>query len=192
MQPVHSGTETYFERVKVEMRSFNPSSKKWWQSSRCILHKKQACNIPAMKATDGTWLFEPSEIANLFAHALAAKFDMKAPIMNDYSRIQDRPRKRKLVVLHISDAEVRNMLSGLREDSATGPDEPPTRVNKICGDDLVLPIRLLTERILLTGRWPQLWTEHRIVPLHKKKATWDPSTAGYTLRRRCPKSSKEL
>ena len=44
----------------------------------------------------------------------------------------------------------------------------------MCAFELALPMAKLIRRILHEGRWPELWTMHRAVGLHKRKAVSDP------------------
>lgn len=48
------------------------------------------------------------------------------------------------------------------------------RVLKLCARELSLPLAKLIRRILEQGRWPAAWTEHWLMPLHKRKAVSDP------------------
>ena len=61
---------------------------------------------------------------------------------------------------------------GLKNDSATGPDELPTRILTECAKQLAEPFCMLAKLILAQGRWPELWMEHWIVPLHKRNSVF--------------------
>ena len=65
------------------------------------------------------------------------------------------------------------VLAHLDTSSATGPDLLPTRILRECAAQLASPLQLLACRILKTGRWPEIWIEHWIVPLYKRKAVYD-------------------
>ena len=67
-----------------------------------------------------------------------------------------------------------HVLKRLDTNSATGPDEVPTRILRERADSLALPLLLLACRILKTGHWPSLWLMHWIVPIYKKKAIFQP------------------
>ena len=65
------------------------------------------------------------------------------------------------------------VLSNLGADSATGPDLLPAQLLKICAKELAIPLSILVKRIIETGIWPDLWREHWIIALHKRKAASD-------------------
>ena len=56
------------------------------------------------------------------------------------------------------------IMSNLREDSGTGPDELPARIIKMCASQLAKPIAMLTTRILATMERPRAWVTHWIAP----------------------------
>ena len=71
----------------------------------------------------------------------------------------------------------RHVFRALRDsnvDSGTGPDDVSTRVLLMCAFELAWPIAKLIRRILHEVRWPELWTMHRAVGLHKRKAVSGP------------------
>ena len=65
-------------------------------------------------------------------------------------------------------------MSKLRSDSGTGPDLLPARILKNCTAVPALPVLLLTQVILNTGVWPEMWLQHWVAPLHKKKSVFQP------------------
>ena len=58
---------------------------------------------------------------------------------------------------------------------ATGPDKLPARILKECVTELILPIQMLIKNILKSGKWPQIWKLHHIVPIFKRKSPADPA-----------------
>ena len=67
------------------------------------------------------------------------------------------------------------MLKNLCVASATGPDGLPARVLRECAEELALPVTLLVRRLLRCGRWLTRWRLHWVLPLHKRKAVFNPS-----------------
>ena len=77
--------------------------------------------------------------------------------------------------MEITEDIVEKTLSELRCDSATGPDAIPTKIMKECAKQLARPLFILANRILDTGRWPDIWMVRWIVPLHKKNNVYTAS-----------------
>ena len=68
--------------------------------------------------------------------------------------------------------EARKAMQSLDPCSATGPDRLPARILKECACELAAAVQKLEMKILESGRWPDVWTVHWIVPLHKKKSVY--------------------
>ena len=90
-------------------------------------------------------------------------------------------------------AAAEKTLQALRDDSATGPDGVPTRVLKRCAAELAGAFLRLAKTVLRTGRWPTVWLQHWVVPLHKRNATWKPSNyRGVHLTAQLAKATERL
>ena len=64
---------------------------------------------------------------------------------------------------------VTDVLRKMPENSATGPDGISTRLLRECAEELAEPVLHLFETIVDEGKWPTVWREHWIVPIHKRK-----------------------
>ena len=164
----------YVSRTREELRVLRTGSKLWWTKTRELLHyKSKDSSLPALKATNGTWVLEPQEKANELERSFNAKNASTECELNDYTSLHLQNR------LALDEHELTNdaaddVLRRLNVDSATGPDKLPTRVLKHCAPQLAKPLLLLARRILDTGEWPDCWRTHWIVPLHKRKSVFQP------------------
>ena len=75
----------------------------------------------------------------------------------------------------VTEQAVEKELEQLDENSGTGPDLLPTKILRECAAALAKPVRILFLIILSTGAWPDLWRQHWIVPLFKKKCVFNPA-----------------
>ena len=75
----------------------------------------------------------------------------------------------------VTDEAAKLALMDLRSDKSTGPDALPARILKECANVLAYPFRTLARLIMLQGRWPEIWIEHWIIPLHKKNNVYSAS-----------------
>jgi hypothetical protein len=67
------------------------------------------------------------------------------------------------------------ILQQLDEKVATGPDKLPAKIWKRCAQALAVPVVLVARLCLSTGKWPDEWRFHWVVPLFKKGAKHDPA-----------------
>ena len=149
-------------------------SKQWWSKTRELLMKVQkVCSIPALKNAEEEWVRDAKGKADLLAVTFGRKNAMRDAEENEFSEV-----RRRAVRMHSTDMPTeggaRHVLQHLDPCSATGPDELPTRILRECAEALARPLCLLACQIVRAGNWPELWLEHWIVPLYKKKAVFQP------------------
>ena len=165
----------YVRQTKEDLKALPRGSKLWWKKSRELLQQQGAVSSsPALKDKDNQWVLNAQGKADLFADTFAKKFVLADASANHFSELpltdveQDLPAD-----LEEKDAE--EVLKKLKEDSATGPDQLPTKVFKECARELRKPLLRLAKRMLETGCWPALWLQRWVVPLYKKKAVFQPT-----------------
>ncbi len=157
--------------TREKLKKIRRGSKQWWRISTQLLDKSSVTSgIPALKDGDA-WILNSTEKANLFERVFASKRVLPAAIVNEYSPLS-LPNSR-FGFLRIRERDVCKVLKNLHEDSATGPDLLGARVLKRCASALAWPMTLLSRRIVRMRRWPELWTLHWIIALHKKKSVYD-------------------
>ena len=165
----------FFAKERIKLQSMPKGAKGWWTRSKRLMQRKGVVsNIPALKGSDNQWVLQARDKANLFSEAFSAKYGLSIEGHNDYTDLAHHGSvQRGLKQLQQKDAEV--VLSKLREDSGTGPDLLPARILKNCATALARPVFLLTMCILSSGVWPQIWRQHWVAPLYKKKSVFQPA-----------------
>ena len=146
----------------------------WTRSKRLMQKEGAVSSVPALKDANGKWVREASGKADLFAEAFAKKNFLRTEVVNEYTELPRSTSTSQCKVLQLSVNDAGTVMEKLRIDSATGPDLLPARILKLCSAALALPVLLLTICILTTGEWPQLWRQHWVAPLHKKKSVYQP------------------
>ena len=163
----------YITDERGRLRQVRKGSRGWWSKSRRLLRQKaRVCNIPALKTPDGRWLTDAESKANHLADTLKSKYQLRAREVNDYTFIETPPYQQQRALEVVTNDLAEKFLKELKSDSATGPDELPSRIISECARFLAVPFCLLAKLILSQGRWPELWMLHFIVPLHKKKSVF--------------------
>ena len=169
----------YVERVRGELATLKPGSKKFWTKCTELQNqKKKTCSVPALKDTEGLlgnsstgkWCTTAEDKANLLAKTFATKYKLAAEVTNEYSALEEREEEQNWEFP--GEETALKVLKALHDESATGPDLVPTRFLHHCATELAAPLLKLARRILDTGRWPEFWLLHWVIPLYKKKAVW--------------------
>ena len=161
-------------RTRSQLARAGRGSKRWWSLVAQLSHRAQrASAIPALRTPEGTWLFDAREKAEHLAAAFAEKSTLPEPAQIDeypISTLGDCAQM-PLPAVPDTDAAVR-VLRALALKSATGPDGISTRLLRECAEELALPVCHILEQIIHAGKWPSLWREHWLVPIHKRKSVF--------------------
>ena len=141
-----------------------------WLLLRCVPRSI----TPAIRDANGILTQDAKGKAEAFSTAMRNKFTLPAAAENQYTPVPVLPIGRcftnKLLFVFAV-----NFLGSLASNSATGPDDVPARFLRECAKELAQPLMLLTEIILSSAIWPEIWRTHIIVPLYKKGSMSDPS-----------------
>jgi hypothetical protein len=162
--------EKYLTKQKARLKGQRRASKAWWCSARRLLKQKgKVCSVPALRKATGEWCRDAKSKADHLADTLKSKYTLPEKVTNYYTDLEAPLYERQEdVIERVKEENAATVLSNLRSDSATGPDEIPTRILRECAKVLARPFVLLAIAILGQGRWPDLWIEHWIIPLFKK------------------------
>ena len=162
----------YTMAMKEKLLKERRGSKRWWQISNEIMTKSsQQSTIPTLSSSSG-WKSTPGDKANLFADVFSAKYSLPEIETNEYSTAT--PSWWTEDFLPVRRRQVQREIAKVDPDSGTGPDGIAARVLNFCADELSFAVTKLIRRIIQDGFWPSAWTEHWLVPLHKRKSTADP------------------
>ena len=165
----------YVARERHNLQKLPAGAKAWWSRSKRLMQKKGVVSsIPALRDADNEWVLQPVAKADLLADTFALKHFLPDVVVNEYTELPNTQSRGQRVLKTLCEKDARDILHKLRIDSATGPDLLPARILKLCASALALPILLLAQCILRSGEWPQLWRQHWVAPLHKKKSVYQP------------------
>ena len=74
----------------------------------------------------------------------------------------------------MTEERVKDLIDGLRENSAPGPDGFPPVLLKMLRNEVARPIAILFRKSRDDGQIPDEWREAKITPIHKKGSKSDP------------------
>ena len=75
----------------------------------------------------------------------------------------------------LSDAEINQqkileIINGLNPNKSHGCDNISIKVNQICRNQIVLPLKFVFESCVNSGMYPDLWKMSNVCPVHKKES----------------------
>jgi hypothetical protein len=155
--------DKYVQKGKKRLQGEPRAARGWWSSTRRLLRQNvKATSIPALKDLKGDWCMDAKDKADLLAHTLKGKYKLPEREINCYTELEMAISQRKHVFTMLSDELAETVLKQLRDDSAPGPDNLPTRILRRCAKQLARPFLMLAKAIWKQSRWPELWLEHWI------------------------------
>lgn len=163
----------YQNKMRNELLVLPRGSKKWWKLSDRLLSKPtRAQSIPALKV-NSEWITEPGLKANAFLQCFSSKWVLPMPL--DGSIPPDYIELPPEWIPFIRPKAIAEALSNLDPTTSTGIDGLSAQVLKTCSKELVRPLVMLIRLIFITGHWPECWCIHRLTPIFKRKAVFDPN-----------------
>ena len=165
----------YVVRERSNLQDLPRGAKVWWSKSRRLMQKKGiVSSVPALKDTTNQWVLQSKEKADLFVDTLSKKSFLNVEEVNEYTQIPYTSTRPQTELKNLTEKDASDIMNKLRIDSGTGPDLLPARILKHCSAALAKPVLLLTMCILMAGEWPQLWRQHWVAPLFKRKSVYHP------------------
>ena len=74
----------------------------------------------------------------------------------------------RLNSIHVTDGDIISIIKSLNPGKSNGPDEISSKMLLLCGDSVVLPLKITFKNILLNGIFPDSWKLANVVPIHNK------------------------
>ena len=164
-ESILTAKENYLKSLGNKLANPNTAQKTYWKILSTFLNKCKLPRIPPL-FTDGKYVTNCKEKATLFNNYFASQC---TPLINkstlpEFSLFTDKT----LSSFEISTEEIKELLQGLNVNKAHGPDEISANMLKICGDNLILPLKIIFNNIILTGIFPSQWKKANVTPVHKK------------------------
>ena len=164
-EAIVNAKEKYLKDLGAKLADPTTGQKSYWKILNKILNK---CKIP--------------RIPPLFVQGkFITNFKEKADIFNDFFSSQCTPfvNNSKLPELHflsngristfeITLDDIKDIITGLNNKKAHGPDLISVNMVKLCGQHLYVPLKIIFDNILETGIFPDQWKEANVTPVHKK------------------------
>ena len=154
----------YVRAERDPLSQMRSGCKRLWSKSRRLLQLLGVISsIPALKNDENAWILDAAGKADLFAKTFPAKSSLCEGEVNHFSSIDVSPCREQKPLSAVTREDAVKILECLREDSGTGPDLLPSRILKMCAEELTEAVCRLTQRILDTGRWPDAPLDSAVV-----------------------------
>ena len=162
----------YRKRLRDELTDTGISSKKWWKTVNSLSGKSSKTSIPVLKKNESLYS-SAKEKSEVLADTFANK--CKIEDANDTAPEVNKHCTKTMSSFKFKPKEIRQVLKKLNIEKATGMDQIPNRILKVCHADLATPLCRLYQLCFDNGTFPSQWKNASVVPLHKRSSKSDPS-----------------
>lgn len=114
-----------------------------------------------------------NQINNYFStigHKLNKSFENE----NNYKAYMKHPNQHNFYLYPVTPNEMRAEMMKLKSDKSPGPDNMSPRMIKICLDELLEPLTVITNEIFASADYPELLKLAKVIPIYKKNDPEDP------------------
>ena len=166
-EAIEKSKHNYLLQLGEKLAETQTGQKTYWKIVNNLLNK---CKIPRIP---------PLLVNNKFV--ICCK--QKATLFNDFFVTQCQPfqnsselpenlgplTEAKLETLVFTNELIFKILSSLKANKAHGPDDISVNMIQLCGNSLTVPLKMIFDNILRTGRFPTQWKRANVTPVHKKE-----------------------
>lgn len=169
---VDSAKKEFMDKITSKLASCPSGSRAFWSLSKAVCNNFCSSSFPPISDPSGVSINDPFEKANIFAKTFAENSTL--PSVATPPLIPSVPSS-SMRALKISTRVIRHHDRPLDTSKATGPDDIPSVVLKMCAFELAPVLCRLFKLCLKSGECPSSWKSAHVVPVPKKGDRTNPS-----------------
>ena len=157
--------KNFFDRQGNMLNNPNIGQKKYWSILKSFLHKQKIPNIPPLISND-MFVTDFSSKASLFNDSFANQ----CAVVDTPSVIPTFSYKTNFRIesLDFDIGKISLLIGSLDGKKAYGWNDISSKMLKICGDSIALPLKLIFEKAFSNGQFPDKLKKANVIPIHKK------------------------
>ena len=78
-------------------------------------------------------------------------------------------KQNRIKSFHVTENDILTIIKTLDPNKAHGCHNISIKMIKICGQSLILPLKIIFKHSLKKGKFPKIWKKANVVPVHKKE-----------------------
>ena len=161
-----------YKNIAEKLNNPETAPKTYWSLLNRLLGRVKVPSNPPLLA-NGTFVSNFKEKAELFNNF----FSKQCTILSNGSHLPNFAFKidKRINNVVFTSEDISKIIKGLNPNKAHGHDEISIRMIQLCGDSIILPLKIIFENALRTGCFPDSWKKGNIIPVHKKSSKQDVS-----------------
>ena len=162
---IQTAKEKYLQREGNKLCDPKIGQKTYWKIMNKFLNKCKVPRIPPLFQNRNFIVncYEKAKLFNSYFATQCTPFENES-ILNNFKYTTDK----RLAHIPITIQEIKDIISVLKSNKASGPDGISVTMIQFCGEAIYKPLQIIFENILETGIFPDNWKEANITPVHKK------------------------
>ena len=167
IESIKTRKKDYFEELnELVCRPDKFGTKQWWKLVNTFLNKKgmHTEEIPPI-LHNGILYYTNKEKADIFNSHFVQQSTLDNP---DSALPQINFSNNEIQMIHITAREVKEEISKLNLNKATGPDKIHNRLLLAANDIISTPLSEFFNRCLTLGKFPDSWKLANVTPIYKK------------------------
>ena len=162
---INAAKEDYLKTLGNKLNDPNNGSKAYWNVIHKLMNKCKIPKIPPI-IVNNKFIINCKEKASTFNKHFSnqCKLNINNSILPPFNFLTNN----SLDTISISNEDILNILNSLNPNKSHGPDNISIRMLQLCGDSIVVPLKIIFDNIIHTGSYPSLWKRANVTPIHKK------------------------
>ena len=162
---IESSKTKYLRNIGKKLNNPDTAPKVYWSWLNRLLGKVKVPLIPPI-LVEGKFITKFKEKADAFN----SFFSNQCTVLNNGSSLPDLVYKtnKNISDVKFTSDDISKVIKGLNPIKAHGHDEISIRMIHLCGDSIILPLKIIFENALKSGCFPDSWKKGNVIPVHKK------------------------
>ena len=164
---ITNSKDNYFAELGHKLSNPNNGPKTYWTILNRIINKKKTMNIPPL-LENGLFVTNFQTKVDIFNELFVQQCSLNqnnSALPRFFSRCNT-----VLENIEIDPSKVLKIVRSLDPNKAHGWDSLSISMIKICDAEIVIPLCLIYEKCLATGKFPEIWKKANVLPVHKKES----------------------
>ena len=162
---IESAKLDYYKTIAEKLNNPETAPKTYWSLLNRMLGRVKVPSIPPLLA-NGSFVTDFKEKAKLFNNF----FSKQCTVSSNGSNLPNFTFKtdKRIRDVVFTQEDISKIKKSLNPNKAHGHDEISIRMIQLCGNSIILPLKIIFENALKTGCFPDSWKKGIIIPVHKK------------------------
>ena len=162
---IKDAKQSYYDKLGEKLSDPQIGAKHFWNAFHRISNRTKKTNIPPIILND-KYISNFRDKANIFNDY----FSDQCNILDNDSTLPDIEYKTTASTNHvnISVEKIINIISKMNPKKGGGHDGISITMLQLCISEVAIPLQLIFQRCILTGKFPDHWKYANVQPVHKK------------------------